>query len=381
MAGLERMPDGPQLGIMARPHFSGGGLVGRQGPTLYKYLDNARRQGVAAIVFSPLDVDPGTGTLRGYMLLNGPDQPAVAPVANVRIPPVIYDQIDSRTFERRPDVSAVCDYLRGASALWNGGYFDKWQMDQWLRGDRRLRLHLPCTRLLSSARTLHWFAHRHDVLWIKPVDGSQGLGIVRIDRLPAGWRAVRMRRSGGNLSWTAADASCLWRQLRKRVTQRPHIIQQGVPLFCVDGRPLDVRAIMQRAEGWEWKRTKLFIRVAAPGSAVANLAQGGVALPLARLSDCLGAREYSVAQRQIRRLCQWVPEVVASHCAETVGELGIDLGVTATGHVYIIEVNSKPWKAPEAEHGSQRVADLAFIRPIAFARHLLRAGSGGRVRS
>ncbi|MCY0869411.1 MAG: hypothetical protein OWT27_02345, partial [Firmicutes bacterium] len=234
MAGLEHAEGGPQLGIMARPHFSGRGFIGKQGPTLLKYLANAHRQGVQAIVFSPLDVDPDTGTLRGYMLADAVDQSAVVHVEHVRIPPVIYDQIDSRSFERRADVVAACEYLRASCAVWNGGYFDKWEMDQWLRSDHRLRVHLPCTRLLTSAKRLQWFANRYDVLWVKPVDGSLGTGIVRIDRLPSGWRAVRMRRGGAHLSWTASDPVRLWRQLGPRVTRRPHIIQQGVPLFCVD---------------------------------------------------------------------------------------------------------------------------------------------------
>lgn len=54
----------------------------------------------------------------------------------------------------------------------------------------------------------------------------------------------------------------------------------------------------------------------------------------------------------------------------TLGELGLDLGVDRTGRIWLLEVNSRPWRTVNPERGSIARTRLALLRPLAYARCL-----------
>ena len=58
-------------------------------------------------------------------------------------------------------------------------------------------------------------------------------------------------------------------------SDRPYIVQQGIALATFRGRPFDLRIIFQKNGQGKWQISKKFVRLAPPGSSVANLSSGG----------------------------------------------------------------------------------------------------------
>ncbi len=361
----------PKIGVMARPRVLDGVFQGKQGPVLHRYLEVAKREGALACVFDPATVDVVRHRVCGFVLesVGQPPQSRVEKV-ELGVPPVIYDQIVSRRYERSETCQKMRDYLQQAAVVFNGGYFNKWEVTSWLESDPRLRTFLPRTALLTGPQVLHEFAKHHQTIFIKPIHGSLGVGIIRISRNQNGFYASLRTKRGLAEEFHADGMKGIYRRYRARIMGSPHIVQEGVPLVQWGQRPFDVRVLMQKDRSGVWKRTKVYMRIAAEGEFISNLTTGGEACSLAALSEVDRPLKPARIRRQIHTLAALIPAVVEDGSQRLLGELGIDLGIAEDGRIYIIEVNSKPWKTPVTLHGSSELVDLSFLRPIRFALRL-----------
>lgn len=361
----------PTLGVMARPRVVEGQFVGKQGPVLLKYLETARKLHAFACVFDPAEVDCARGRLVGFVLDPSAhrDQPRVQKV-DLPIPRVVYDQVLSRRYERTATVVAVLTALKEHAAVFNGGYFDKWEVHGWLSDTPELKPYVPATELLTGPGVTRRFLEQYPSVFVKPIHGSLGLGIVRVLRKDSKWTAVLRAKTGNQVEYVTDSAKDLYAHFRKRWQATRHVIQQGLPLLLVSDRPVDIRVITQKNQVGEWQVTKLFVRMAGDGEFISNLTTGGEAFSLSELAKSEPSVHIARAKREIRHVARLVPNAIESASGRLLGELGIDVGLCADGRPYIIEVNSKPWKAPETVNGSAQLVELSFERPIRFALHL-----------
>ncbi|MBX5437563.1 MAG: YheC/YheD family protein [Alicyclobacillaceae bacterium] len=366
---------GPLIGILCNPVWDRRNerlKSNVQLPALQKLVQESRSQGAVAYLFRVEDVDfQGLKTI-GYVQDGPAWKPAVLP-----LPDVIYDQVVSRRLERRADHGrrrARLSKLYG-ERFFNDGFFDKWQVYEWLARDPRVRAHLPVTARLNRSQDLVTFVQQHSVTFVKPVHGSLGLGILRIVREPDGSVTYALKRArGAPLQGRADHPGDIAAALRRRLLARPHLLQQGIALRTYRDRPFDIRILLQRDGEGVWRRTKMFARIAGPGDFTSNLSSGGEAVPVGQVLAELYSKpaDRVRCRRQISRLSKWTAEVLEQQAQRRFGELGIDMGVDETGRVWVIEVNSKPWKTTLSLRGRQDLADLAFTRPIQYAIWLSR---------
>lgn len=364
---------GPLIGILANPRWDKEKGTLRQTSQLEgirKMIQFADEQGARCFVFSLSAVDLRQRLIRGYTLYDGKWFRRTFPM-----PDVIYDQLVSRKLERDPSMrdkrSAISREY--GDKFFNDGFFDKWQVYEWLREDTELRRHIPQTIRHKSVQEAVAFINRHPITFLKPLHGSLGLGIIRIVRHRDGsltyeikHNATSVTRGKGNSTREVVES------FRTRLKRRPYIWQEGLTLATYQNRPLDIRILMQRDGTGEWKRTKMFARVAKSGEFTSNLATGGDAMSVDKaLAECFpSAQQRNRAKAQIRRLSKRIVEAMEEASGRKFGEMGIDLGLDETGKVWVIEVNSKPRKAPSTKSGRQDLVDLSFERPISYAIYL-----------
>ncbi len=363
----------PILGFMAHLLVRNGQLIGKQAAVLQKYLDVAWRFNMPACVFDPIDVNMRDHRVLAYRMLAHKDVgDSVMEWIEVPVPPVIYDQIASRRYENEPHIEPIREYLRAHATVFNDGFFDKWQVQSWLSNEKALARFLPDTALLDGSKTLTRFLHVHNSVFVKPIHGSLGIGIVKLVHEEGQIQAILRTRTGHVKQRSFPHATAVYHFYRKRWLKNPHILQEGLSLLTVDERPVDIRVLLQKDRNGRWRKTKVYLRVAAIGEFTSNLTTGGLAIPLSTLVLIEQGLSLSRLERQIRLLATLIPVTLERASGRLLGELGIDLGVTQNGRLSIIEVNSKPWKAPETVHGSTQLVELSFIRPVRFAIHLAR---------
>ena len=147
-------------------------------------------------------------------------------------------------------------------------------------------------------------------------------------------------------------------------------MQQGINLLTYDGRVVDIRTLMQKNGQGSWTINKVYSRVGRKGSIISNLASGGTAHTLNQVfTGYFDKKRIDELKQQIRDLSIKVCEAVEETSGHIFGEMGVDLGVDKSGHIWIIEVNSKPRRTVDGK-GSRRLITLSFTKPLRFARYL-----------
>ncbi|TCP58937.1 glutathione synthase/RimK-type ligase-like ATP-grasp enzyme [Tumebacillus sp. BK434] len=359
------------LGILANVKTEHGQPTGQQKQVFKNLLNAAAGENLYAYVFSAADIDWAEATVTGYHL----EGKAGWAWRKLPLPDVVYDQIISRAYSNRPDVAEARERLKSllGKRFFNPGYFNKWQVHQWLQSDRRMLEHVPDAICFESVAQAAPFLYQHPDVYVKPVHGSLGIGIIRARRRPDGRMFYQIKTKDGSLRQQyAGSVSVFLKKFEKRLKKGPYLIQRTLRLKSWQGRPFDIRILLQKDGAGVWNRTKMFCRIAQQGQITSNLSTGGDALAVKQLlHEMYDDTKVRRIMKQLKDISSAVPQVIEQQNGGTVGELGLDLGLDENGNIWVIEVNAKPWKKPNIEEGEWRdLALLAFVRPVQFAKYL-----------
>jgi glutathione synthase/RimK-type ligase-like ATP-grasp enzyme len=210
-------------------------------------------------------------------------------------------------------------------------------------------------------------------VYIKPAHGSLGLNIIRAKRKSDGQVLYQEKVKEGSRNGTSGSVSMFLKKFAARFLKGKYVIQETLYLMTFQNRPFDIRLVLQKDSSGQWKRTKTFCRVAQAGEITSNLSTGGDAITVKQLlQDVLrDTKRVDRAMKEIRKIAAEVPVVIEREVGSTIGELGLDLGLDTRGRVWVIEINSKPWKKPNIEESEfPEIALQAFERPVQFGRYL-----------
>lgn len=216
----------------------------------------------------------------------------------------------------------------------------KWVKTQILARSAALKPHIPTTTYLRRKSLLR-LLQRHRMVYVKPVSGSRGIGVMRIELLGGKWVVQDgMKR----LAFGSFQQQYLW--LRRRVQGEAYLVQRGIYVLRLKGRPIDFRVMIQKGRLARWVVTGTAARVAHPLKAVTNGSQGGTIYPAKTLLHrIVGKQEATRLTRQFK----WMAIVIARRISvkyPTLNELGIDIAVDRKIRSWILEVNTKPGPCP-----------------------------------
>lgn len=359
---------GPAVGLLTtksrRP------LWGVQDDLFRELIRYGRALGEYVYVFTPSDVDLAAGTVHAWR----PDRAGEWFRTLAPLPDVIYDRVPSRKAEATPEVAKLKEKLRpqyGAN-YFNPHFLNKWDTHCLLQNDQTVAGYLPETRLLNSSADLEEMLKRHRLVFLKPVDGSVGRGIIRARLLADGRVAYRLpsRRAREIVCATAARA---YARLASSLREHVYLVQQGLHLAASAGAPFDVRVLTQKGYGGRWYTTKVYGRVAPPGTYVSNISQGATPAPIVPLlKNAFPGEPERVRQALtgLKQIANVVPPALEAALVAKLGELGIDVGIDNDGRAWLIEINSKPMRTLDTNLGSFTGVRNAIIRPLIYARYL-----------
>lgn len=211
----------------------------------------------------------------------------------------------------------------------------KWRKTQALLSDPRIAAHIPKTRLYSAIE-LKNMLHQFGMVVIKPVCGGGGYGVIRVEYSGGVYRYITTSRSQ-----TFNSFDSLYRSLNSVRVRRQYLIQQGIHLAQISGRPIDYRVKMVKQNG-KWVCRAMVGRLARSGLFVTNLCKGGMMLSGRQgLSLSLSKRLVSTKRREMRELTGIGIRVLES-AFPGIGQLGFDYGIDKLGRIWIFEVNTRP---------------------------------------
>ncbi|MBH5319228.1 YheC/YheD family protein [Paenibacillus sp. GSMTC-2017] len=211
----------------------------------------------------------------------------------------------------------------------------KWEKTEALLSHPSLVPHIPPTSRFSAPQ-LRSMLERHGTVVIKPVVGSGGKGVIKVSKSGNGFSYTHYERT---VSYSNFDGLVM--ALLQKMGQKSYLIQKGISLATVNGRPIDYRVkYVKSFNRWEYRA--LVGRIARSGLFVTNLSQGGdMVLAGQGIKASLGPSYVKVKKREMRELTVISTRVLEQRFPGIV-QLGFDYGIDRQGKIWIFEVNTRP---------------------------------------
>lgn len=212
---------------------------------------------------------------------------------------------------------------------------NKWLKTNTLKVNPYIAPHIPSTRLFNAAN-LRIMLSRYGMVVIKPIRGAGGIGLLKIERKGRGYKLTH-KSSKRSYSTFAGLMSAIMASKRKR----NYLIQKGIHLATIAGRPIDYRVKYVKMNG-TWTITAMVGRLARPGLFVTNLCRGGTRMSAAQgIRRSLSSRFVGTKKREMRNLTKVSTGLLESRYPG-IGQLGYDYGIDRNGHIWMLEVNTRP---------------------------------------
>jgi len=289
-------------------------------------------------------------------------------------PDIVYNRIPQREDERQPSVKKKLDQLAGRPELllFNRRFFNKWTLYKWLRRNRATRKWIPETRRLTRPAVLSGMLRKHSFLFLKPIRGKAGVGIMTVRVLSEGRRRYRLQiqEDQGSRTFRYGSLKTLWRRVRResRLLGEPYIAQQGIPLVTAGNRRFDLRALVQKNGEGRWEVTGIGARVAGEGSITTHVPRGGhIEEPGKLLTAAFGGSRGLQMLGQAGEAALTLARQIERSSRSLLGEMSMDLGIDETGRIWFFEANSKPMKFDEPH-----IRKKSLERIFQYSLHLYR---------
>lgn len=295
-------------------------------------------------------------------------------------PDIIYNRIPNRQEEMQPAVRQKINACRKHTRviLFNPSFFNKWDLFEWLKRSRSTKPYIPTTRRLMNVSSLNRLMRKHPYLYLKPVSGKAGKGIMTV-RLHGGKNLpyrLKIQENRSSSTYNCSSLEKLWARIQKESAGEAYIAQQGIQLASVNERRFDLRALVQKNRRGYWELTGLGARLAGESSITTHVPRGG------RIEDPEKLLTYSFGSEQAHKLLNkakttvlLIAKQIERASGQRLGEMSMDLGVDNNGNLWFFEANSKPMKFDEP-HIRQKSLERIFQYGSYLARKKTKRAGG-----
>lgn len=347
-----RLRIGPLIGILT----VGEGLEFRGNRENFRdIILSGNKLGALVFVFTPSGIDWEKKTVRGALFDEKQNDWLEA---SLPFPQVVYNRIPTRKWEQQSDVCKTLEQISSLQnvTLFNLRFFNKQELFQMLEDQQEVMGFLPDTKKLDSFAIFQAFCSRYACVYLKPVLGKAGEGIMRLEKKNNRWRLqqVHQQESITRYFHTLAGA---WQYVKQRKGKRQYIIQQGITLARYKGRPFDVRVLVQKNGAGEWGVTGVGIRRAGARSITTHVPRGGtIQSPETVLTHIFGTLSQSILEN-IEQTALTIAGALNQQIP-SLAEMSMDLGLTREGKLWFFEANAKPEKFDEPAIRSSSLSNL-----------------------
>ncbi|WP_165452149.1 YheC/YheD family protein [Paenibacillus thalictri] len=331
---------------------------------IHYYIEAGKRYGVTPCFFRMQDCKED-GTVKAYVNENNRYVEKIIPT-----PTVIHNRAIYPTEKENVQLAAWEENGLRIFNRWNR--YGKLKVHELLMLDDTLRPHLPGTFPATPAHITEMM-RMYDEIIVKPDRSSVGRGVMKLKREPGGWVLIYPRTLSVNNKHfkQLRFRSALPRLLHKRLAGMSYIVQQCLPLATYRGRPFDMRVSVQRGAAGDWQVTGIIAKVAGKATFITNVAQGGTVHRLEHIIQ----EEYPQLNpdKVLADVCNFSLRAAKQMSARLphLADLGMDIGITASGFPLFIECNGKDQRYGFREAGMMDEWKSTYFNPMAYAKYLL----------
>lgn len=299
---------------------------------IFELMSQAGQQyGYETIFFGQQHIAPDTKQVHGYYYKQNSWKQKIVP-----LPSVIYDRIPNRLTEHHPDVVGIKQYLQKESIIFNQGFFNKWEIYERLMKRPICSYLLPETILNPSSKKIIQLLHRHPV-YIKPIHGSKGEGIVKCLMLDTGEIECRFYQNDKAQKNRYVKFSSFLEQHFPNGF-KGYVVQKEIPLLTIGTEPIDFRVHANKNHRNNWEIATVCVKQAGKGSLTTHVKRGG---QIHTMDEVLGKDSERIFQK-LKDATILLSSNLEQSTEEPLGEIGFDFGIDTEGKVWMFEANSKP---------------------------------------
>ncbi|BBH21498.1 hypothetical protein Back11_28430 [Paenibacillus baekrokdamisoli] len=354
----------PVLGIMTL-YLNDNGLL-EEKPIYQKMTIAGKKMGLDIYVFTPRDVNYKQNRINALMF----DPVTKSWTRKWRsFPHMIFDRCRIQRSQRFVELGKFRKQY-GHLTFLNHMLRNKWIIYRTMRKDPRFIPHLPLTKMYESPSDLTDMIRKYPLIYLKPINGTGGRGILRIQKQQGGIYLIQGRdQSRRIIHPQRVPLSELHGRLEGwNLKENHYLVQQGIQLKLPNGRVHDYRMLVQKNGSGLWEVTGCAGRIGASGSITSNLHGGGEAVTMQSLLKRFIKNDETVEAAKLQ--AEELSIQMAIFLEQTYGrlcELALDLAIDQKGHIWLLEVNPKPAREVFIQAGEKETYRRAIVRPLEYA--------------
>lgn len=251
---------------------------------------------------------------------------------------------------------------------------NKWSLHKKIMEDTTLARNLPETIPYQGLSSIIKMLKKHPLIYIKPINGTGGRGIIRIQKNSINTVSISGRDLNRRIihEQTVKIAQLPKSLVKWRLHEIKYIVQQGIMLVLPNGRVHDYRVLVQKNSQGDWEVSGVAGRVGALYSVTANLHGGGTAHTMDELLSHFIEKTVNLdtIKEELNTLCLQLCPYLENY-AGSLYELAIDIAIDKKGNIWIIEINPKPAREVFKQIGDNQTYVKAIKRPLEYAMYKL----------
>ncbi len=255
---------------------------------------------------------------------------------------------------------------------------NKWGIHLDFKDSNSLAKYQPATVKVSSGSEVITMLKKHSTVYLKPINGTGGRGILRVNRLsPTSFQLAGRGMDRRILRKMRLGRTGLLVKLGRIAQAGNYLAQQGIDCTLPDGRVYDFRILIQKNARGSWEWTGGAGRIGRSGSVTSNLHGGGTAASLDRLlRKCY---RQSAKEQRVKEEMSALAFEAAAYLEKRYGqlcELALDIAADRSGRIWLLEVNPKPAREVFRKIGEYHTYQKAVRRPLEYALYLINRKKG-----
>lgn len=315
--------------------------IGERSVFFSKLLSVNKTVGVLSFVFGDQHIDWEHGLIKGYFFHEHEWK-----VFDVPFPNVIYDRLPNRKSERNPLQKSVKEQLQKDYLIpwYNPGFFNKLDIYERLQQESSVTNYLPETHSFSSFSMIERMLSDYGHIFVKPINGSLGLGVHQIiyDKHKHDYFCRYRDYKGVNRLRKFSSLESLFKSVFAQHSLDKVLVQQGIHLLRYEQRIIDFRVHTNKDDNGEWKVTALAAKIAGTGSVTTHVRSGG---EIKTLEEIFAKDESQQYKEKLITASLELSKALERNIEGIIGEIGFDLGIDRNGDVWLFEANSKPGRS------------------------------------
>ncbi|HJV44944.1 MAG TPA: YheC/YheD family protein [Bacillota bacterium] len=363
---------GPVVGILTTGIQVKDHQLISQRASFFKHLLSAQKEeSLFYFLFTPADVNWSNKIVSGLFLSQN-NGVAVWRRGSIPFPDVVYNRIPDRGSERTASVQDFKTKLANLTQaqMFNPTFFNKWAIHQQLVNHPTVGQYIPETFHSPNLNTIQMMLKKYRLVYLKPVGGSLGLGILRITFKPGEGYFCRYNNGSNNILRRYRNLSSLIATHLPRQRMNNYLVQQGISLIKYEDRPLDFRVHVHKNRENQWVVAAIAAKIAGEGSVTTHVRTGGTVLSGQELLKEVYYSQGEYFAEQVRECTIQLAEVIETKLKQNIGELGFDIGIDTKGRIWMFEANSRPGRSI-FKYDSFKEADQRSIHLIVdYSRYL-----------